>query len=130
MAREKSSLDKAVDRVNEAVAKLKDPIGLPPADKTLHGEAKPARRPDVPHGGPTSDDPLRAENAGVAGDEFARSRERVERIEKTVGQSARQSDTQPLDPTTADLGAVPSTDVDGLKNLSESDQGRADDENR
>jgi hypothetical protein len=49
----------------EAGNALKDIVGLPPGDKTPHGEGKPIKDPDVPHGGLTSDDPTRKDGTPV-----------------------------------------------------------------
>ena len=44
---------------------MNDIVGLPPGDKTPHGEGRPARDPKVPHGWLTSDDPARKDGAPV-----------------------------------------------------------------
>jgi hypothetical protein len=47
---------KPADAGHATKAALKDALGLPPGDKTPHGEGRPARDPDVPHGTLTSED--------------------------------------------------------------------------
>jgi hypothetical protein len=47
----------------EAGNALKDAV--PPRDKTLHGQGKPLKDPNVPHGGLTSDDPTRKDGTPV-----------------------------------------------------------------
>jgi hypothetical protein len=37
-------------------AAVKDILGLPPADNTPHGQGRPEKDRDTPHGGLTSDD--------------------------------------------------------------------------
>lgn len=37
-------------------AVMNDVLGLPPGDKTPHGQGRPARDPNVPHGSLTADD--------------------------------------------------------------------------
>jgi hypothetical protein len=44
---------------------LKDAVGLPPGDKTPHGQGKPFNDPKTPHGGLTSDDPGRRDGTPV-----------------------------------------------------------------
>jgi hypothetical protein len=48
--------------VKRAKTAVEDAFGLPPGDKTPHGQGKPARDPDVPHGSLTAAD---AENPPV-----------------------------------------------------------------
>jgi hypothetical protein len=50
----------------EAGNALRDIVGLPPGDKTPHGQGKPLKDPNVPHGGPTSDDPSRKDGTPVS----------------------------------------------------------------
>jgi hypothetical protein len=38
------------------VGAIEDALGLPPGDKTPHGQGKPMRDPNVPHGTLTSED--------------------------------------------------------------------------
>jgi hypothetical protein len=40
----------------KAKAAIEDSFGLPPGDKTPHGEGRPARDPKAPHGTLTADD--------------------------------------------------------------------------
>jgi hypothetical protein len=50
----------------EAISELlHDAMGLPPGDKTPHGQDRPARDPKLPHGGLTSDDPARRDGTPV-----------------------------------------------------------------
>jgi hypothetical protein len=50
---------------NKIVGVFHDALGLPPGDKTPHGEGRPDRDPKAPHGGLTSDDPARRDGAPV-----------------------------------------------------------------
>jgi hypothetical protein len=50
-----------MDKNRESPAKkvkgaIEDAFGLPPGDKTPHGEGRPARDPKAPHGSLTADD--------------------------------------------------------------------------
>jgi hypothetical protein len=45
---------------------IRDVVGLPPGDRTAHGAGRPARDPNVPHGGLTSDDPARRDGTPVS----------------------------------------------------------------
>ena len=45
------------------VGAIEDALGLPPGDKTPHGQGKPMRDPNVPHGTLTSEDSQKADEA-------------------------------------------------------------------
>ncbi len=46
-------------------AVIEDVLGMPPGDKTPHGQGRPMRDPKTPHGGLTSDDPSRRDGTPV-----------------------------------------------------------------
>jgi hypothetical protein len=47
----------------KVVGAVEDALGLPPGDKTPHGQGKPERDPKVPHGTLTSEDSPKADEA-------------------------------------------------------------------
>jgi hypothetical protein len=59
MSKERETAAEKIDEV------FHDALGLPPGDKTPHGQGRPARDPKVPHGGLTSDDPARRDGTPV-----------------------------------------------------------------
>jgi hypothetical protein len=58
--------------IDKAKAAIDDILGLPPGDKTPHGEGRPARDADTPHGSLTADD---AEGVPLPGSTTDDSRE-------------------------------------------------------
>jgi hypothetical protein len=58
-------------------------------------------------------------DARVVDDKVAAAHERVGRIEKSAGQAAVQSDTEPVAPNVGDLAAAPSAEVHHMANVTE-----------
>jgi hypothetical protein len=54
---QKNSTEKKV------VGAIEDAFGLPPGDKTPHGQGRPVRDPNVPHGTLTSEDSQKVDEA-------------------------------------------------------------------
>jgi hypothetical protein len=57
--------DRNEDALQRGNAVIENILGLPPGDKTPHGQGRPDRDPNVPHGGLTSDDPARRDGTPV-----------------------------------------------------------------
>jgi hypothetical protein len=58
---QEETMEKPIEKAGDA---LRDAVGLPPGDKTPHGQGKPLKDP-MPHGGLTSDDPTRKDGTPV-----------------------------------------------------------------